>query len=60
MAARIVVRANLSRLVAQDDDALLPDCMQKIITPVRDLRLAPDADPSAREDALEFLREQLG
>jgi hypothetical protein len=60
MPADVVERANDSRAVTHDDQALTRDVRENVGAGLRDALLAADADPLPGEDALGFLGEDLG
>ena len=60
MAADVVVRSGVPRLIAQHDDALARDADQVVIARAGERCFAADADPLVPEQPLLFLREHLG
>ena len=60
MAADVVVRSGVGRLIAQHDDALARDADQEVIARAGERCFAADADPLMPEHPLLFLREHLG
>src|SRR5207247_6958790 len=59
VAADVVVRMPLARLIAQHDDALARDLHDEVVARRRQRGVAPHTDPMACEDALLLLGEDL-
>ena len=59
VATHVVVRATLTGLIAQNDDALAGDFYQEVIARGRERRIAADADPVSTENPLLLVGEHF-